>query len=90
MTRLARAVGALAAGLAIAWEHLTDRAPEPSPTRPTAPWMCPLCERPLTADSMHVHGIDAVWTTEIEGMVLFTNLAGGNCVEIYEEALRDG
>lgn len=71
--QIARAIGAIAAGFAIAFEHLREPV-EPDPSEPTGG--CPICHRPLTEP--HVHDLDVFWPTDEAGVILITDLAGGD------------
>ena len=74
--RLLRAAAALTAGLAVALDHIRDRyhdQPDVAPVR----WRCPMCDGSL-ADTPHVHELDVFWATDEEGVILITDLQGGD------------
>lgn len=80
--RVLRAIGAIAAGFAVAWEHLT------TPVEVEAEWVvltcCPICGYRM-GDAPHVHGQDVIWPTGVEGVLLLSRRDGSGAVEIPHE-----
>lgn len=77
MSRVARAIGAVAGVLAAAWEH---HHPTPVDIEPARTY-CPICGRPI-GDAPHVHEQDVIWPTEETGVMLLTDLRGGQLLVI--------
>lgn len=79
--RILRAVSAITGGFWLAVDHLRGDTPEFEDAQvppPSVPFPCPMCDRSLATDLMHIHGDEAYWLAEHDGAILITDLAGGD------------
>lgn len=74
--QIIRAGAAILGGFQLAIDHLRIHIDD-DPTIPTIVDPCPLCPGSL-ADGPHFHDQDVVWPTMEDGVVLLTELSGGN------------